>query len=134
MCLFIDDKLTNQIKKKKSKTIICYKWYRVGFPTKCSLESPFRFTNYETTKIKSSRTSKKLTKVELITKRVNYGIHVFLNKKYADKYGKYHSQIRLGKLVKIKCKLSDFVVGGDKGDLIFKKIEIPKAEWRRLFK
>lgn len=148
MCLKIEknDDFVNKMKSNKTKEITCWKIYQIiSGPDVKILLSAFKKNSVRFFGIvKSDRIDKNLNEEEIDKKTIDYGIHVFTDKKEAETYlqGYYEFAYACNKIVPVTCKLNDFVAAGTYysawmnssfGSAVFSKVRIRSKTWCKIF-
>ena len=130
MCCLIDRKKTEQYKKRKKREIWVYKKLNQDVKTTVHpsgktyfWRAPYMYTKYPFKGIvKSRRQSKKLSKMEIAVGKIHHGIHVWLNKDFAQVSYLGHFIFR------VKVNLDDLIAVGQHGDAVFTKIFFDEKE------
>ena len=123
MCLTICHKATKHTLSRLRKTgsIICYKVLYVDnselSKTPNTIHSPYVYMEYKPGWNSSDRDrDTALSYLEIERKYINYGIHVYTNKRRAMTSAAYDST---NIVVPVRCYKKDFVSGGLKREAVF---------------
>lgn len=131
MCLIIGEKKTKIIKEKLKNNNGEYIFYKVlsYSPDNHGLKSPIQNWKYSPKINRSNRKSKKILKTELDKRRIYKGIHVYTSLTTAKQSKGWYECI-----IPVRCKLSDFVVAGNRSEAVFTKIYIDPKDYDRIVK
>lgn len=136
MCLVISDKDTKfvlkkfeEAKKKGQNYIICYKgldYYPSDINKLCS---PYRHKIYKPGFNLSSRQNRtSLSKIEITSRSIDSGIHVYTTLKEAQK------EFCKDQIIPVRCYKSNFVSGGIGREAVFTKVFLLKKDVEKFIK
>lgn len=132
MCLPYNHENTENFKKKKVKSIMCYKLLeKRKQKNKFILVSPIYYTKrWLPGECRSNRRSKSVSNSE-IRYGVDKGIHVYLTKRAAE-----NNKSSWEVLVKVTCYLKDFIAcsNSDYNEAVFTKVYLSKEEYDKAVK